>query len=262
MKRLLSAVKFKTFALLCIISAAVALTVSSSIALFTDGKESAAVFTVGDVYIELTEAAVVANGAGNLVEDTTKDRIAGADISNSGASVIHNYGMIFPGQTIHKDPTLKNVGTNSAWVAFKVIFEDGVGDIHKIFAYSDEYDDIDIELILNGGLLDEKVHVGTWNGISDVCYNDNYAMIQASNHSQGKYEFYFLMQKPLQTGESVELFDKVVIDPSFGNVEMQEFRELKITVQAFAVQEFGFTSCLDAMSAAFSDHFLSCIPAQ
>ena len=87
-------------------------------------------------------------------------------------------------------------------------------------------------------------------------------MIQSSNRADGRYEFYFIMQKPLEHGESIELFDTVVIDPVFGNLEMQEFRELKITVQAFAVQQFGFTSCLDAMSSAFSNHFSDCVEAQ
>ena len=250
--------KYRAVALLLIFAAAVALATSNTIAFFTDARESTGVFTAGNVYIELTEAAVTPDAAGNLIENTAANRISGAEIVSGGPLVVHNYGVVFPGQTIHKDPTVKNVGSESAWIAVKVIIEDGIGDIHKLYSYSDGLDDINIELLLQGGLLDEHVHVGDWNGMSDVCYNDNYAMIQASSHLQGKYEFFFIMQKPLESDEEVEVFDTFFVNEYFGNAEMQEFRELKVTVQAFAVQKYGFGSCLAAMTAAFSSHFTTC----
>lgn len=257
MKSLLSTVKFKTIALLIIFAAAVSLATSSTLAFFTDSRESTGVFTAGNVYIELTEAAVVADARGNLIEDTTKDRIVGAEIS-SGNPTVHNYGYVFPGQQIHKDPTIKNVGNNSAWVAAKIIIEDGDGDVHKLYGYDDVSDDIDIELLLGGALLDQRVHVGTWNGNSDVCHNENYAMVQISNRVAGRYEFFFFIEKPLANGESVEIFDTFFVDSDFGNVHMQEFRELKVTVQAFGVQQFGFLSCYEAMTEAFPNNFSGC----
>ena len=262
MKKIFSSIKFKIIAVVLALSAITAAVAGGSIAFFTDTQESEGVFTAGNVYIELSEAAVKTDANGNLIEDTSKDRIVGAEITADGASVVNDYGVVFPGQTIHKDPTIKNTGNFKAWLAVKVIIEDGIGDIHRLYSYSDGYDDIDIEQLLTGGLLDEQVSVGEWNGIPDVCYNDRYAMIQASSHAAGKYEFYFLMESPLESGESVEVFDTFFINPYFGNEEMQEFVEFRITVQAFAVQEYGFSSCYEAMMNAFSEHFVSCIQTQ
>ena len=165
-----------------------------------------------------------------------------------------NYGRIFPGQTIAKDPTVKNTGEDSAYVCVKVIIEDGSRDIHKIFGY-EGYDEIDIESLLGGGLLGERVHVGTWNGIADVCYNDNYAMVQVAVRVNDAYEFYFFILNPLEKGDEVTVFDTMIIDPMLSNTDMLELAELKITVQAFAVQQFGFDDCFSAMNGAFEDHF-------
>ena len=257
MKALLQSPKLKIIAFTLAVTVIVSAAISGSIAFFTDSKESQTVFTAGNVYIELSEAAVKADTSGNLVEDTEKDRIIGGEINDQGATVINNYGVVFPGQTIHKDPTIKNVGSSSAWVAAKIIVEDGVGDIHRLFGYNDFSDDIDIEHFIEGGLLDEQVHVGEWNGITDVCYNENYAMIQHASRRDGKYEFYFIMLNPLAKDDSVEIFDTIFINSMFGNTEMVEFKEFKVTIQAFAVQTFGFSSCYDAMRGAFTEHFES-----
>ena len=223
MKILLKSAKFKIFAVTLAFVAIACLLINSTLAFFTDSRETTGVFTAGNVYIEMSEAAVKPDASGNLIEDTSADRIYGNEIAAGGATVVNDYGVVFPGQTIHKDPTIKNTGTHSAWVAAKIIIEDGSGDIHRLYQYSDELDDIDIELLLSGGLFDEHVHVGDWNGIANVCYNDRYAMIQHSNRATGKYEFFFIMLKPLETGASIELFDTFSINPLFGNAEMQEF---------------------------------------
>ena len=247
--------KVKLIALLLIAAAAVSLATSGTIAFFTDYRESTGVFTAGSVYIELSEAAVKHDAGGNLVEDTSKDRIYGAEVGNGHAPVIQDYGVVFPGQTIHKDPTVKNVGSENAWVAVKIIIEDGNGDIYKLFGYDNGSDEIDIEHLIGGGLFEEQNRIGMWNGIPRVHYNDNYAMIQVAKRSAGRYEFYFIMQKPLLPGESVEIFNTMFIDEFFGNEQMQEFRNLTVTVQAYAVQTYGFSSCLEAMGTAFRNRF-------
>ena len=53
----------------------------------------------------------------------------------------------------------------------------------------------------------------------------------------------------------LELFDTMTILSEFTNTEMQELAELEITVQAFAVQAFGFSDSFIAMKRAFPDHF-------
>ena len=256
MKEILKSPKIKIIAIALTAMVISSALISGSIAFFTDSKVSTSTYTAGNVYIELSEAAVKNDGI-NLIEDPTADRIKGGEIN--GEPVINDYGTLLPGQIIHKDPTIKNIGSHDAWVAAKVIIEDGVGDIFGLYCYNQEYDDIDIERLLSGGLLDEKVNVGIWNGIDGVCYNENYAMIQHSNRAEGKYEFIFLILNPVASGESVELFDTFFVDHMFGNEQMQQFKELKITVQAFAVQKHGFANCMDAMTNAFSEHFIDTV---
>lgn len=225
-----------------------------SIAFFTDAKETTNVFTAGSVYISLSEAAVKSDGAGNLIEDTAAQRITGNDIADTANIVKNEYGKIFPGQTIHKDPTIKNTGKDPAWIAAKIIISDGDGDISEL--YGDPVTGyICITDLLCGGLLDEQVHVGVWNQIRDVSYNDNYAMIQASDTANDRHEFYIYINSALDPDASVMLFDTLAVDPEFGNAEMRELAQLNITVQAFAVQKVGFESCYEAMHRAFPEHF-------
>lgn len=229
-------------------------TTQGTIAFFTDAKQETNVFTAGNVYISLSEAAVKSDGAGNLIEDTSLPRIEGNDISDANV-VINDYGKIFPGQTIYKDPTITNTGDDAAWVAAKIIITDGVGDISKLFGVPG-YDILSIRGdLLDGGLLGESAHFGTWNGVANVVHNDKYAMVSISDHPQGKYEFYIYVLDPLQKGESVTLFDTMVVNELFGNAEMRELSQLNITIQAFAVQKFGFNDSHSAMHRAFEDHF-------
>jgi hypothetical protein len=51
----------------------------------------------------------------------------------------------------------------------------------------------------------------------------------------------------------------MLIEPEWDNAQMRELVDLKIKVQAFAVQTFGFESCFDAMKGAFSTHFVNCV---
>lgn len=255
----MKALKLTKFQIIALVLAAsfIAMAAGGSIAFFTDSKETTGVFTAGNVYIELSEAAVMKDAMGNLVADPSKDRIVGNEIGD-GNPVTNDYGLLFPGKTITKDPTIKNIGDSPAWVAAKVIIKDGEGDVHNILGY-DGYDELDIERLLAGGLLDEDVLVGTWNGIEDVCYNDNYAMVQVADRANGTYEFYFIMTKPIEKDASVLVFDTMMMHPLFGNEQMKEFKDFSITVQAFAVQTFGFSDCYSAMNAAFGEHFAKCV---
>jgi len=224
--------------------------VGASWAYFTSTKQATATFTAGNVEIMLSEAAVKPDAAGNLIEDTERPRLFGKveDV------VVNDYGRVYPGMSIFKDPTITNTGSSPEWIAAKVTFTDGAFDLHKIMGYSG-YEEIDIEQLLGGGLLDETVAVENWNGIEDVCVNDRYAMIQVADTTEGKYEFFFLMLQPVEVGESVTIFDKVIFNQMWNNDHMRELAELKIHVQAYAVQTFQMEDCLQAMTSAFPDHF-------
>lgn len=229
----------------------VAMLVGATVAYFTDTKQATTTFTSGNVKLALSEAAVKPDGAGNLIEDTSKPRIFGEEEN----TVINNYGSIYPGMSIHKDPTILNTGDVPEWIAAKVTLEEGSGDLRKLIGYP-YHDYLDIELLLSGGLLaDDDIHVGDWNGIENVCHNDRYAMVQVPRTSEGKYEFYFFMLKPLEEEKSVVIFDKVKFADYWNNDGMQNLEGLKIHVQAFGVQTFEMESCFEAMTRAFPDHF-------
>jgi len=223
----------------------------STIAYFSDTKQTGNTFTSGNVEISLSESAITTDTTGNVIADPTKPRIMG-----TAEETVHDYGVVYPGQSIFKDPLVKNIGSSPAWVAVKVTLTDGKGDICKLMGYDpDRTDMIDIEAMLQGGLLDEKVHVGLWNGIENVCYNDRYAMVQKASRAEGKYEFWFFMLQPLTNGQSFVVFDSMNIDGAWTNSDVQELVEFKINVCAYAVQTFGFDSCYKAMTTAFKSSF-------
>jgi hypothetical protein len=260
LKRILKSFYFKVIAISLLVTMVAIGAANATIAFFIDSKEYSGTFTAGNVYIEMTEAAVTRDSFGNLVKDETRARISAADTTEGGAPAVQDYGVIHPGQTIYKDPTVKNTGDWDAWIAVKVIVSDGIGDIHKLFGYNEFYEDIDIEGFLSGGLLDQQVHVGDWNGNEFVCYNENYAMVQLPDRHKGVYEFYFFMLDPLKKGESVQIFDTFFVDDTFGNTEMLQFKELEITIQAYAVQTHSLESCYEAMLEAFDNKFGNLAP--
>lgn len=222
---------------------------STTYAYFTSHKQSTGTITAGNVSIALSEAAVVADSGGNLVEDTSSPRIFGGT-----EEVFRDYGKIYPGQSIYKDPTILNTGTENAFIAAKVIITDGDGDIHRVMGFPG-YDDIDITWLIGGGLLGETAHFGTWNGIENVTYNDKFAMIQIPDRQEGRYEFCIFMLSPFEQGEDVTVFEQMAIPPEWTSEQMKELVDIKITVKAYGVQVFGFESCFEAMTKAFPGHF-------
>lgn len=244
-------IKFNLYMSFTLLVVFVVMFVGATVAYFSDTKQATTTFTSGNVKIELTEAAVKADEAGNLVEDTERSRILG----ETENTVINRYGKIYPGMSVYKDPTIKNTGDEAEWVAAKVTLKQGSGDLHKLIGYP-YYDGVDIELLLSGGLLDqEDIHVGVWNEIDNVCYNANYAMIQVPKRAEGIYEFYFIMLKPVEAKDSVVIFDHVNFPNFWNNDAMKQLEGLEIHVQAFGVQTFQLDSCFEAMISAFPDHF-------
>lgn len=242
-------VKFNLYMTFVLLTLMIAMLVGTTIAYFTARKQSDAVFVSGNVEIALSEAAVKREGY-NLVADPDKPRIFGG----SGETPINNYGSVYPGQFIYKDPTVTNKGDNEEWIAVKVTFTDGKGDLTKVMGY-DGSDEISIKTLVSGGLLSEKTHVGTWKGIDDVHYNDNYAMVQVADASSGTYEFYFFVLAPLAVNDSVTIFDSINIPAEWNNADMQNLVNLGIKIQAYGVQTTSLDSCLEAMVGAFPTHF-------
>lgn len=226
----------------------VLLFIGTSFAYFSDTKQVTNTMTVGNVAIELTEAAVKRE-AGNLVEDPSAPRIKGGV-----DATVRDYGVIYPGISIFKDPTIKNVGGSDAWVAAKITITDGEGEIYKVMGY-DGFPGIDMQLLLSGGMLEETAYFGEWNGIPRVTYNDKFAIVQSSDVGQGQYCFYVFFHKAFAPGDSEVLFDTFSVPEDWTNEEMQELSQLTIHIQAYAVQIFDLENCYEAMTTAFATHF-------
>ena len=222
----------------------------TTLAYFSHRTEITHTLTAGNVAIKLSEAAVKPDDVGNLVEDTEADRIVG-----SKTETFHHYGRVYPGQMIFKDPTIENTGTQDAWTAVIITMTDGAGDLHKVLGY-DHYDGLDLTWILDGGIFTERIHVGVWNGHENVWYNDHFAMVQKPNRAEGTYDFCFFFNKPMKSGDTLTVFDTLMIPAYWDNEQLQELRDFKMTIRAFAVQVNGLESCHEAMTIAFPDYFV------
>ena len=234
----------------CAFALSLFLLVSTTIAYFSDQVQITNTMTAGNVAIELTEAAVKSDH-GNLVENPLAPRIKGAE-----EATVRSYGTIYPGISIFKDPTIQNVGDGEAWVAAKITFTDGVGDLSKLIGYNGA-PGIDMRMLLYGGILEEGFRFGTWNGIENVRYNDRCAIVQKVDATLGQYEFYIFFHKPFAKDEKVALFDHFIVPDDWSSQQMQELKELTINIQAYGVQLFDMDSCYEAMTRAFSTHFPS-----
>ena len=233
-----------------LLALSIVLFTATTIAYFTSQRKVSATFTSGDVKIALSQAAVISDTNGNLIEDTAQPRVFG-----SVDGTPYSYGMIFPGQSIYKDPTIKNIGANDAYIAAKITISDGSGDIHRLLGYENS-DYIDTDGFISGSLLDEDdLHFGAWNGFENVTHNEHFAMLQVPDVRAGEYHLYFFILSPMTQDEEVELFDTLHFYEEWTGEDMKELRDLRIDVVAFGVQTFGFSSCLEAMSCAFPAHF-------
>lgn len=220
----------------------------TTFAYFTDTQTISNTITAGNVKIQLTEAAVKEE-KGHLVEDPSKDRIMGSE-----DVTINEYGKVYPGMKIFKDPTITNVGDDAAWVAAKITVSDEGKGLDDIIGYP-TIAGIDLKVILSGGLLDEEANMGEWNGIPNVRYNADYAIIQKANHAAGVYEFYVFILHTLQPDHSVTLFDQFEMPADWTSSDLQNLSELTIHVQAYGVQLFDMESCYQAMTTAFANEF-------
>ena len=209
-----------------------------------DSEAQTNTFTTGTVYIVLDEAAVKLDGKGDLVEDTSVPRVA-AD------QTYH----LYPAMSVTKDPkiTVKK-GSMPAYVAAKVTV---TGDLLSLIPMDGSSTMIDINKVVNGGLLEQITTYGTYNNL-EVFQNDNYAVHQVAG-TDGKTWTLYIFMKNVQDAkdQAVEtiLFTTLEIPEKWDNEEMIKVNGMNIKVEAFATQANGFTDCYTAMTKAFEDAF-------
>lgn len=238
---------------LCVAMLAIAI-VGGTLAYFTDTDDATNTFTAGNVEIDLTEAVVKTDEKGNLVADGDKRQDVLTDEKEA-----YDYGKVYPGQTIYKDPTIENLGSEDAYVAARITVTDGKGDIHKLIG-SEYMGLLYIEKMVSGGIIQENAQQLTdyytlTKTALPVYGDDTYAVYQIGDMANGTYTFYVFFEKALATNEKVTLFDTITINKDWDNAEMAELAELQIKIEAFATQEYGFDNCFTAITTAFANEF-------
>ena len=218
----------------CIMAISIA---SASMAYFTDTETVDNTFTSGDVEIQITEAKVTveaanSNGTENIVKVNSEERQINTDLDYS------TIRSLYPGQTIAKDPTIENIGSEDAYVAAKITIA-GVKDL-VVDADTDGTGVVTAATaLLTGGALHTAGN-----------------MIAYGADANGNVVVYLIVSQALvaENGK-VMLFDTVNIPKLWGNDQMKECADLKITVDAYATQKVGFADATTAIKTAFETEF-------
>ena len=244
MKKKILAVALATIMVLIAVAGA-------SLAYLKDTKKATNTFTVGDVKIELTEAEVEKNADGNIVAKAGGTRVA------TGI----NYGTIsnlYPAQTVHKDPTIKNVGSEYAYIAAKITISStpdaGAKTLYDVMGLTGTTL-LDIGGFIEGGLMADPTDPAN-NKIIDgglACSNDRYLIYQRVEG--GKFVFYIFLEGAKAKDFSQTLFTTIKVPETWDNAEIAALKGLTIDVEGYATQTNGFDSCIEAMTKAFATAF-------
>ena len=249
---------------LCVALLAVAV-VGASLAYFTDTKSAKNTFTVGNVKIDLIEQQrkiVDGKKTTDLENFATKKLLpivgsAQGDKDAVGMPVAENYG--------DKMITVKNSGTENAYIRFYFAIPSALDDGYETF---------------NAGL--NVLHFNFGNKVVDGTTTSTYGVEWIWKHD-GKWNYYETTidgisynvyyadyYQPLAAGETTErVVDGVYLDKTFDikNGKAYAFgKEVTVDsgwdwdnvscpVYAVACQADGFTSCSEAMNAAFGTNY-------
>lgn len=130
---------------------------------------------------------------------------------------------LYPGQELVSDSTIVNTGSEEAYVGAIITFSNN--------AIADNFDS-------NHSIKDL---FGWQNGV-----DTKYAV------DGNTCKIYVVYPTKLAAGASVKLFDKITIPVAWDNDEMEVFRDLTITISAYATQTFGFDNATVALKTAFN----------
>lgn len=162
----------------------------TSLAYFTDTDAKTNVFTAGNVDITLTY-----------------DEYDDAD------------AKLFPGQTYDNAATIKNVGSESAYV---------------------------------GAIIELTVPTGTdFNTVSAIFDGLNANTVKYVATATG-FTVYVVVESELASGGTVDIFTEMSIPADWDNAKMAAFNSLTVNVTAYATQTVGFTSAEEALTTAFN----------
>ena len=228
----------------------------ATLAYMTDTGKATNTFTVGNVKIELTEAKIQKNDVTGNIDaiDAANERF-----SSTAGDISVNFGKIYPGMTIHKDPNIKNVGSEEAYIAAKITISStpdaGEKTLYDVMGLAGT-DLLDISGFVTGGLLAVPTDPAN-NKIIDgglACSNGDYLIYQRRVEGN-KYVFYVFLEGKKAPGFDQTLFTTLTVPATWNNDEIAAFKKLAIDIEAYAVQTNGFATCYAAMTTAFDTAF-------
>ena len=203
----------------CLCVALAVLTIAGTTLAYLTSQETVTnTFTVGKVEIKLDEAK--ANADGTLVE--------GAD------RVKANSYKLIPGHTYNKDPMVTVLkGSESSYIKMTVTFTKAA-ELDAIFAPTGA----DLTSIFNGYDSTNWIYKGN---TEDTTANTR------------TYEFWYKEAVAAPTADVAldALFDQIKAPDSLTNSDLNNLKDLKITVNAYAIQADGFATA-EAAWAAFN----------
>ncbi len=191
---------------ICLVAVIAVLAITgASLAYFTDNEQKVNTFTLGDVKIKLEES-----------NWPTNDRFD-----------------VVPGVAYQKNPVVKNVGKNTAWIKVDVTLSDAKAFIKAVNNHF-ELAEFKLESIFTvDSEFDDK-----WKLVAQPELDEENDTLT--------YSYYYLnrLEKNQNTGS---LFSEVTIPKQFNNADMKEIGpDFTITVTAHAIQDEPFENVDEA----------------
>lgn len=208
---------------LCVALLAIAV-VGASLAFFTDTKSEKNTFTVGNVQIKLDET------------DITKTDGSRTEKGN-------DYGSMYPGRSVTKDPTVHNVGANSAYIRAKVTLTGGFNLLAQLFPnmeFENETPFVDMYAQYFTALVGDL--------------GEDWSIVDIDGDEAGNPIFVFKYAKVLDKGEDTPaIFEKLTIPSDYtgkdANGGIYQAANVDMTIVAEAMQAEGFDTWEKAFEA-------------
>ena len=202
----------------------IAMSVVGTYAYLTSTDEVVNTFTVGNVQINLDEAAANADGSLVYKDDgqTLADRVKANDYK------------LLPGHTYNKDPMVTVLkGSESSYVKMTVTFTKAA-ELDAIFAP-------------NGGADMTSI----FNGYDSTNWKLQNVTKDTEKNTR-TYEFWYKEAVDALDGDVKldALFDSITVPGGIDNDQLKTIKGMTITVNAYAIQADGFKDAADAW-----DHF-------
>ena len=267
-----------TLVVTCVVLVA-AMVIGGTLAYFTDTKEATNTFTVGNVKIELLESQYhrVNAGKGETTEaepsqggylwasnvelkgtaENTPNYTTSGETWNgkyfsdaqieADAETYKNAGGYFdthakkmvPGSNVRKNPYVKNIGTNDAYVRVRVLVP------VSLFAVIDGGPSYWVSTAMNEGQVTSKA-VKAYNAAGYQATN----VKQVERNNIKYYEFDFTYTKALKHDELTfwNVWSNIAIDKNATAEDLANVQSFDVIIEADAIQAEGFANATEAFN--------------